>query len=129
MVARRLSSVAVDVAFDALPDISYPVREVGGCSVVAAGGELDLWTCPALRKALHVAAESSRRLVIDLTAVTFLDSSGIGVLLDAHVQRRHRAPVVLVGAVGMVRRVLEVSGVSGEFHFCSSVDEATAALA
>jgi anti-anti-sigma factor len=128
MVARRLSSVAVDVEFDAVPDISYPVREVDGCSVVAAGGELDLWTCPALRKAVHVAAASSRRLVIDLTTVTFLDSSGIAVLLDAHLQRGHRAPVVLVGAVGMVRRVLEVSGVSGAFDFCASLDEATAAL-
>jgi anti-anti-sigma factor len=129
MVTRRLSSVAVDVAFDPEPDVSYPVREVAGCSVVAAAGELDLWTCPALRRALYLAAESSRRLVVDLTRVTFLDSSGIGALLDAHLQRRHRAPVVLVGAVGMVRRVLEVSGVSGEFHFCASVDEATAALA
>ena len=104
MVARRLASVAVDVAFDSAPDISFPVREMAGCSVVVAAGEIDIWTCPALRKALDAAADSARRLVIDLTEVTFLDSSGLGVLLDARMQgsttwtrgagrcRRHGAP-------------------------------------
>ncbi len=124
MVARRLASVAVDVAFDSAPEISFPVREMAGCSVVVAAGEIDIWTCPALRKALDSAVDSARRLVIDLTEVTFLDSSGLGVLLDARMRGRQHGPVVLVGVAGMVRRVLQVSGVSDAFHYCASADEA-----
>jgi anti-anti-sigma factor len=123
MVARRLASVAVDVAFDPTPEISFPVHEMAGCSVVVAAGELDIWTCPALRKALDAAADSARRLIVDLTDVTFLDSSGVGVLLDARMRGRQRGPVVLVGVAGMVRRVLQISGVSDAFHYCASADE------
>lgn len=52
-----------------------------GCVVVAAYGEVDVDTLPGLLQALRTAAEVSARLVVDLTHVTFIDASGVGVLL------------------------------------------------
>jgi anti-sigma B factor antagonist len=56
-------------------------------SVIAVTGELDLSTVPALRGALSGAVERGiTRLVVDLTAVTFVDSVGVGAIL--HSKRR-----------------------------------------
>lgn len=51
-------------------------------------------------------------MIVDLSDVTFLDSSGLRVLIDADITAaRFGGRVVLVGACGVVRRCLEVSGV------------------
>jgi anti-sigma B factor antagonist len=52
--------------------------------MVAARGELDVATAPALREALDTArTRGARRLIADLAAVTFLDSAGLGVLVTS----------------------------------------------
>jgi anti-anti-sigma factor len=53
-------------------------------SVLHLSGEVDLLTAPALRERLYDAALGSERmLVVDLSAVTFLDCAGLGPLLEA----------------------------------------------
>ena len=64
-------------------------------------------TAPALREAIDAGAAASGRLVIDLEAVTFVDSSGIGALL--HAQRLGCQSVVLANPTTLVRRVLPVT--------------------
>lgn len=129
MVARRLTTREVELTFNSGADISFPVHSAGDCAVVVASGEIDIWTCPALQQALDAAMESSKRVIVDLTDVTFLDSSGLAVLLRARTHGLQDGAVPLAGAGGMVRRVLTIGGVSGEFHFYDSVDEATELLA
>lgn len=51
----------------------FDCREVGGCAVVGAAGEIDLATAPAFCAALLAGAHQSPRLVVDLSGVTFLD--------------------------------------------------------
>ena len=57
----------------------------GDIVVLAVSGDVDLQSAPQLSTAL-TAAETARRgdLVIDLTEVTFLDSSGLGAIVTAH---------------------------------------------
>jgi anti-anti-sigma factor len=51
------------------------------------------------------------RLVIDLSDVTFMDSSGLGLIVAVHnLQKRHGGVVVLTGPQRVVRRVLAISG-------------------
>src|SRR5947207_1691004 len=74
--------------------------------VVAVAGEIDLFTAPELKAAIGEALESGRtRIVVDLTATTFLDSTALGVPLanriEARLQRahevRHRSRLLLLG--------------------------------
>lgn len=53
--------------------------------LVTATGEVDLATAPALRQALNDAADTTTaHVTADLRAVTFLDSTGLGVLIATH---------------------------------------------
>lgn len=96
-----------------------------------ATGEIDFHTSPGLRQALTTAAESSDRIVLDLSRVTFLDSTGIGVMVHALNQgrARHGRSLCLVGPTGVVRRVLDLTQVSDVFPTYATVSEAAAASA
>ncbi|HWC38071.1 MAG TPA: STAS domain-containing protein [Acidimicrobiales bacterium] len=56
----------------------------GRSTVLSVQGELDMATAPELRTALARLANRKCDVVVDLSRVTFMDSSGIRVLLDAH---------------------------------------------
>src|SRR5690606_38106595 len=82
-----------------------------GRHLVAAVGEIDLATAPALRTELLTAlVRYSPRLVLDLSGVTFLDSTGLAVLVAVH--RRARAEggeLSLAGPRPVVRKLLGIT--------------------
>jgi anti-anti-sigma factor len=86
-----------------------------GAVVLAVTGEVDMGTVQPLREAIADALErrGARNLVVDLDAVTFLDSTGISVLILGHRAANERgARYRVLNAHDMVRRVLDVTGVS-----------------
>ena len=92
--------------------------EVDGCSgsavIVRLTGELDLREVPGLRDCLSalIAADLAADLVIDMTGLSFLDCSGVTVLVEAHKRAvEHGRTVVLRNPQGIVARVLDLSGV------------------
>jgi anti-sigma B factor antagonist len=98
------------------------------CAVVVATGEIDLYTAPAMRDCLAAATKSSSRVLIDLSGVTFLDSTGLGVMLGALGRAGHEdQPLVLVGSTSLVRRVLEITRLDQVFPMYASLEEALAA--
>ena len=63
-------------------DLTLATREVDGRAVVAVGGEIDVYTAPKLRDQItDLVGHGSYHIVIDLEAVEFLDSTGLGVLV------------------------------------------------
>lgn len=74
-------------------------------------GEVDLYTAPQLWEVLDAAiAGAPHELVIDLSNVTFLDSSGLSLLVRAHKRLRPFAGTVIVrGATEQVYMALEVT--------------------
>ena len=57
-------------------------REVDGATIVAVGGEIDVYTAPKLRdKITELVADGAYDLVVDMEEVEFLDSTGLGVLV------------------------------------------------
>jgi anti-sigma B factor antagonist len=82
-----------------------------GTAVVSVRGEVDLYTAPYLWAEIDdVIAESPDRLVIDLSNVTFIDSSGLSVLVRAHKRLRPvDGTVVVRGAAEQVSMTLEVT--------------------
>lgn len=79
--------------------------DVGGRVVVSPTGDLDVATMGPLAEAMR-RCEDGSEVVIDLTEVTFLDSSVLALLAES----RRRCSVSVVGAQGIVRRVFEISG-------------------
>ncbi len=97
-------------AFDPSP---FRVRTEASAEVlkVIAEGEIDLDAAPALRSALGAAElDASRPVVLDLSPVTFIDSSGIGVLVEA--AQRADADGRRLSIIGCpaVDRVIEIAG-------------------
>lgn len=93
------------------------VSHEGDTVVITVSGELDLATAPKLREACSAAAHSSAETVrIDLGGLTFLDSSGISVLVETQRGLEERgATLVLHHMSDRTRRVLDVAGLSGFF--------------
>lgn len=86
----------------------------GDLLTVAVGGEVDLATCPALDDEIRHAidAEGVTAVQVDLSAVSFLDSSGIALLLRGRRRADERGVAYqVIGARGMTQEVLEITGV------------------
>ncbi len=107
-------------------DLSVEVRTVGDCTVVDVDGEVDVYTAPRLREKLtEVAGAGKHHLVIDLDAVDFLDSTGLGVLVGA--LKRVRAEdgfVRLVCNTERLLKILRITGLSKVFAMYDSVEDA-----
>jgi anti-sigma B factor antagonist len=103
----------------------YRLELVQGYPVVSANGEIDLATAPGLREALVFAAGYSDRIIVDLTGVTFLDSSGVRVLLEAQARSSRRGgSLSLVGPVPAVQRVLTITGLDQRFPIQPTMQDA-----
>jgi anti-anti-sigma factor len=88
-------------------------RDVGDRTVLAVSGEVDIASSPALRSELEAALDAcAHELWVDLGPTTFMDSSGLQVLLQMH-QRAEglRRRLTIVCPPGNVRRVLDLTGV------------------
>jgi anti-sigma B factor antagonist len=95
----------------------------GSRALVTAVGELDLNTCPQFKKALDSAARRAvNHLVVDLSGVTFMDSTALSLL--AAEQRRRAEPLHLVATEPQLLRILEVTGCTRIFVIHSSLDDA-----
>lgn len=103
---------------NAPPRTRSPVpRRAGpaGHTVVALRGEIDIATAPALRerlnRALALAARHHRRLVIDLSGVSFCDASGLAVLVGTlRRARRLATPMCLAAPRPQVAKLLSTTG-------------------
>lgn len=89
----------------------------GGLAAVAVRGELDIRSAPDLRAWLAKALDDGAvQLVIDLDAVAFMDSSGLGVLVGAHKRLvRIGGRLHVVGVSPAVARLLSITGLARVF--------------
>jgi stage II sporulation protein AA (anti-sigma F factor antagonist) len=86
--------------------LEIKITAVGDCEVVALDGELDCQTAPDLGQALQRATRDGRRVVIDLSRLKFIDSSGLHVLMSGVGAEDGRR--VVVCPPGNVARVLSI---------------------
>jgi anti-sigma B factor antagonist len=95
----------------AYPRLHCGVRQVAtGAAWIHADGELDLEASPGLRELLLEAVRSTRLVILDLRALTFIDSAGIHAILDAATAtRRDGGSLVVVRGPAQVERVFEIS--------------------
>jgi anti-sigma B factor antagonist len=103
----------------------------GHAHLISVRGELDMASCALLRRRVDAAlADGAARLVVDLSRVTHMDSSGLAELISA--QQRTRAGaggLVLIVTSPMIRRTLEIRGVNQLFTIAASREDALSTLA
>ena len=123
MAASRLGTVQdqVTVRHETSPD---------GIDVVALGGDLDYATAPRLGKQLEPVLAGGRGLVVlDLTGLTFLDSSGLVAIIDAaKLVERRGGRLVVVAHDPRIARVFELTGLDRALGLLATTAEAIAVL-
>lgn len=94
--------------------------------IVAVTGEIDLFTAPEFKLRVAAPIDAGRtRVVVDLTATTFIDSSSLGVLIGAHRRlRRHSGSLVVVCSNDAISKTFRITGLDSVFTIVGSLEEA-----
>ena len=94
--------------------------------VIRPSGDIDLNRSPSLREQLRRAADkSTRRMVVDLGDVPYMDSSGVATLVEAmQLARRGGYTLVLCGLQDRVRSIFEIARLDTVFQVVSDVNAA-----
>jgi anti-sigma B factor antagonist len=111
-----------------MPRPTCTARDADGCTVVAITGDMTLDTAADVLAGLRSVCGARCRIILDLTGVTFIDSIGLGVLLEA--ERRTRAAggwMRLVCTNQQVLRVLRLTELDDIFTITETVEQAGAA--
>ena len=109
-------------------ELSIETRKEGAAMVVSPRGDVTAFSSPALRGVLRQAAQDRpARLVVDLSATRYIDSSGVATLVEALQNvRRYKGMLVLAGASPRVRGILEIARLDGLFNMAADVGQALA---
>jgi anti-sigma B factor antagonist len=113
------------MSHDAL-SVEIHTEHDGDAMVYRLRGSLDLATAPSLRAALIEAANAGMHdIVVDLTNVEFLDSTGLGALIGGHRRAlEHGGRVRLIVHDGAIQRLLTITGLMSIFAVYGTLDAA-----
>jgi len=107
--------------------MKHEVTEMQGVTVVALKGEIDLENSPAARKLLLGSIAEADRVLVDLSDVTYIDSSGVASLVEAlQASRKRGTGFALAAASEPTRRVLELARLDKVFAIHPSVADGLA---
>lgn len=108
--------------------LTVDIDTCGSAVVVSVRGELDLATVPVLSDGLESVGEVSSApssLVVDLSAVTFIGSAGLALLVELHNQCTERGtPLAVVATGSVVPRAIQVTALDQVFAVHATVEEA-----
>ena len=109
-------------------DLTLATREEDGRAIVAVGGEIDVYTAPKLRDQItELVSAGSYDIVINLEAVEFLDSTGLGVLVGGLKKvRAHDGSLELVCSQERLLKIFRITGLAKVFVIHDSVDPSVA---
>jgi len=113
------------------PAFQATVERLDGHALVSASGEIDIATTPQLRAAIEQAmGDSADAVVVDLTRVTFMESTGLRAMLEARLRAEgeRRSLVVVCDPAGPVHRLFELTNTTEPLRVCESRDAAVAEL-
>jgi anti-sigma B factor antagonist len=108
--------------------MSIEVKDMNGAMVVALTGDVDLQTSPAVRQKLLECLEKHTRVIADLGAVSYIDSSGVASLVEAfQMSRKKGASFALAAVSPAAMRVLSLARLDKVFSIHPDVTAAIAA--
>jgi anti-sigma B factor antagonist len=113
----------------AAPGCNVEERVIGELVVLAISGTLDVLSAPELEARIKATTASApTAVIVDLSAVDFLGSSGMGVLVTAHSDLTPAIPFALVADGPATSRPLKLIGIADIIDIFPTLDEALAAL-
>jgi anti-sigma B factor antagonist len=111
-------------------DITVSRTTAGNIPIVAVNGEVDVYSAPALKDRITELLEAGdTTLIVDLGGVGFLDSTGLGALVEARAATTEAGgSLPLVCSQERILKLFTITGLDGVFTIHSSVGDAVAAL-
>ncbi len=107
--------------------MAYEVRLEGDTTIVALSGDVDLDSSPQLRTVLLESVREKREILVEMSAVSYIDSSGIASLVEAYQSaRRDSTRFALVAVSDAAMRVLELARLEQVFCIHASITDALA---
>jgi len=92
--------------------------------LLALTGEVDLHNSPQVRKQLLDIVKSGNSVIVDFSALTYIDSSGIATLVEAYnLAKNKQLSLTIVGARGAPLQVMELTHLNKVFPMIDSLDE------
>ncbi|MBP7281410.1 MAG: STAS domain-containing protein [Leptospiraceae bacterium] len=106
--------------------MSYTHRVVSGVDVIELEDAIDLYSTPPIKKFLKtLIKDENKKIVISLEKVNFLDSSGLGMLVNLFFECRERKIRIKLAKVSLAAmNILRQSKTEGNFEIVSSVEYA-----
>jgi anti-sigma B factor antagonist len=103
------------------------VEEQGHAVVIKLVGELDLYNAEEVRTTLDgICSRRPARVVVDLAGVSFIDSTGLGVLVEARSKLADRKAFLLSAPQPETRRAFEISGLAKHMPIFDRLEDALA---
>lgn len=111
-------------------DISVSSTPADSIPIVTVSGEVDVYSAPALKdKVVELVGSGHQTLIVDLGGVTFLDSTGLGVLVEARTATAEAGGLLpVVCTQQRILKLFTITGLDGVFSIHASVDDAVAEL-
>lgn len=105
-------------------------RLPGGIHLIAVTGEIDLFTAPEFKQSLTKPIDDGiERVIVDLSATTFIDSSSLGVLIGTHRRlKQEGGQMVVVCDNDAIVKTFKITGLDGVFTLVPSLDDARDAV-
>ena len=99
-------------------------RSAGEFTIVDLVGQIDLGSSPTLRKTLFDSLKDTKHLAINLSGVSYIDSSGIASLVEVlRAAQDSKKRLVLFGVGGAVLQVLQLTRLTGVFEILDTEEQ------
>ena len=104
--------------------MTFPVEDKQGFSVVMLSGEVDLSKSPDARKVILNNLKKMKHVMVDLSAVDYIDSSGVASLVEGfQYARSNNLEFGLIGVSDAAMNVLRLARLDQVFHIYESLDD------
>ncbi len=129
-IPRPVAAGAAALVQDEAVDFAVTGRaHRSGVHILSVRGEIDISTAPKVKLAAREAVfAGSNRVVLDLSNTTFLDSTGLGVIIALARLLRPDGDIAIVNSDPSIAKTFEITGLAEIFTVCATRDEAIAAL-
>ena len=107
-------------------ELTLEHRTEGAATVLVVAGEVDVYTAPKLReKLVELVSDGHYNIVVDMTKVEFLDSTGLGVLVGGLKRvRSHNGSLELVCNQERILKIFRITGLTKVFPIHDTLEEA-----
>ena len=104
--------------------MEHEIKEDGDAIIVAFSGDVDLESSPAARKILLECVGKHKPVLVDLSKVGYIDSSGVASLVESLQSARKKGSDLLLVAVSEgALRVLQLARLDKVFTICDSIED------